>query len=68
MLIYYDIYESDGSDPKWYVGTVATVGRSDNLITRNSAIRQARKILHYGFKIHTVLSTKENFNITPLRN
>lgn len=57
-MLYYDIYESDGSCKKWFVGTVAVAGVGDNLITRNAAIKAARKELNYGYKIHTALSNR----------
>ena len=60
-MLYYDIYESDGSCAKWFVGTISVIGIDDNLITRNNAVKLARKTLKYGYKLHTKMSSKDNF-------
>lgn len=59
--IYYDIFESDGT-LSWFVGTVRTLGEEDNLITRNDAVKQVRKITKFGYKLHTQLSTFEKYS------
>lgn len=60
-MLYYDIYESDGSCQKWFVGTVAVTGVGDNLITRNNAVKIARKEVKHGYKLHTKMSNRETF-------
>jgi hypothetical protein len=59
--MFYDLYESDGSDPKWFVGTIQAAGTRDDLKSRTEAIRKARKILGYGYKVHTKLSDAATF-------
>lgn len=68
MFMYYNIYESDGDIPRWFVGTVRVIGKEDNLITRVNAVRKARRMLKCGFKIHTTLSIKQMFDRYELRD
>jgi hypothetical protein len=66
MFKFYDIYESDGSEPRWYVGTVRVLASEDGLKSRYAAITKARKALGYGYKVHTKLSDKSSYSVCPL--
>jgi hypothetical protein len=67
MFMYYDIFESDGEQPRWFVGTVRVIGKEDNLVTRVNAVRKARGILKCGFKLHTSRSTEAKYKTNELR-
>ena len=66
QFLYYDIFETDGSDQKWFIGTVRVVGVEDNLNTRNDAVKQSRQVTKHGFKFNTIRSSKQQYELHKL--